>query len=352
MDMFHTYYMLAAVQGLKPERTFFKNRYFPTNTALDVFGTSKVLIDYKEGTQRLAPFVVPRIGGVSVMRDGFETMEIEPPNISLTMPLTLDHLQNRMFGEALFSDLTPEDRARLFLLQDMENLSMRISRREEWMAAQTILNNGCLMEHITDREGKVVPMEVRYYKDSNNPTIYTTSAPWTNDDAWMQDVAAMARELTKRGLPATDLVVSADVGDFILQSEKVQKLLDNRRMEMGRIAPKELPDGVTHLGALNFSGRMLDIIVVDETYETEDGQDTPFLADGSVIVTAPNCGHTLYGAVSQLEADGEFHTYAGARVPLHLFQMKPPVKETQLTSKPIMAPYNKNPWMVATDVFN
>lgn len=77
---------------------------------------------------------------------------------------------------------------------------------------------------------------------------------------------------------------------------------------VGLFEPKELPDGVTHLGALNFSGRMLDIIVVDETYETEDGQDTPFLADGSVIVTAPNCGHTLYGAVSQLEADGQFHS--------------------------------------------
>ena len=48
MDIYSTYYMLAAVNELPPEHTFFKRRYFPTNTAMDIFGTSKVLADYKD----------------------------------------------------------------------------------------------------------------------------------------------------------------------------------------------------------------------------------------------------------------------------------------------------------------
>lgn len=62
MNIYDTIYMLAAVETLTPEPTFFKRRYFPTDMDLDVFGTSKVLADYKEGSRKAAPFVVPRIG--------------------------------------------------------------------------------------------------------------------------------------------------------------------------------------------------------------------------------------------------------------------------------------------------
>lgn len=71
MDIYSTYYMLAAVKELPPEHTFFKRRYFPTNETMDVFGTTKVLADYAEGSQRRAPFVLPRIGSVSIAREGY-----------------------------------------------------------------------------------------------------------------------------------------------------------------------------------------------------------------------------------------------------------------------------------------
>lgn len=353
MTIYDTYYMLAAVRELPPERTFFRDRYFPSNLSSDVFGTSKVLVDYMEGNQRLAPFVVPRIGGVAVMRKGFETFEIEPPNIALTMPLTLDQLQNRGFGEALHSQLTPEDRAKAFLMQDLEELGLRITRREEWMAAQTILNNGCTMRHITEKEDVYKDVEAWYYTGSDNPAIYTPAAPWQEGDAgWRSDVTAMVKTLTKRGLPVTELLVASDVGDFMLMDETVQKLLDNRRYEMGRIAPDMLPNGVVHIGGLNFGGVITDILVVDETYEDESGGTVPYLASGSVIAIAPDCGRTLYGAVSQIEDDGNYHTYAAPRVPQFNFTKKPPVKEMQLTAKPLMAPKRKSPWVVAKDVFN
>lgn len=353
MNIFDTYYMLIAVKELILERTFFRDRYFPTNIASDVFGTSKVLVDYMEGTQKMAPFVVPRIGGVAIMRKGFETFEIEPPNISLSMPLTLDQLKNRGFGEALHSKLTPEDRAKVYLMSDLEELGRRITRREEWMAAQTILNNGCTMRHITEKETVYEDVEVRYYTGDDNPALYIPAAPWREgDDGWRADVTAMVKMLTKRGLPVTDLAVSSDVAEFMLMDETVQKLLDNRRYEMGRIAPNALPNGVVNIGALNFGGTMLDILSVDETYEDESGSTVPYLAPGSVVVTAPDCGRTLYGAVSQIEDDGEFHTYAEPRVPQYIFNKKPPVKETQLTSKPLMAPKRKSPWAVAMSVFD
>lgn len=74
MDIYDTLYMLAAIEQLDPEPSFFKRRYFPTNTDLGVFGTSKVLADYREGNRKAAPFVIPRIGALPVGRGGFSTL--------------------------------------------------------------------------------------------------------------------------------------------------------------------------------------------------------------------------------------------------------------------------------------
>lgn len=94
MNMHDTLYMLAAIEELPLEHTFFKDRYFPTDDVMDVFNTSKVLADYREGSRKKAPFVMPRIGSLPVGREGFSTFELEPAYIGLSMPLTLDQLKN------------------------------------------------------------------------------------------------------------------------------------------------------------------------------------------------------------------------------------------------------------------
>lgn len=359
MDIYSTYYMLAAVEELRPEHTFFRDRYFPTDAAMDVFGTSKVLADYRESTQKRAPFVMPKIGSLPVGRDGFKTYELEPPYISISMPLTLDQLKNRGFGESLLSEATPEQRARTLLMSDLAELSARISRTEEWMACQTMLNNGCTMRHETDQKDEYEDVAVKFYDGNKNPALFTPSAEWTHSKkdengtlvpgSWYSDVCKMVSLLKRRGMPATDLLVSNDVGEFLMEDEWILYMLDNRRAEMGALEPAELTEYVTQLGRFNFKGRSLNILVNDGTFD-ENGVDTPYLDDGSVIVTAPGVGRCLYGAVDQLEHDGEFHTYAGKRVPQHLFTIQPPVKETRLTSRPLMVPKRQNPWTVAKKV--
>lgn len=359
MDIYSTYYMLAAVSALPVEHTFFKRRYFPTNETLDVFSTAKVLADYKEGSRKAAPFVLPRIGGVSVAREGFSTYELEPGNISLSKPLTADHLNNRGFGEALMSGKTPAERERMFLIEDLADLSARISRTEEKLAIDTMMDNGTIMRHQTEVPEIYQDVPVQFYDGEDNPALFTPSANWVHSTYkdgvatpgnWYHDIRAMITMLTHRGLPATDLLVSSDVGEFLLDDPWVMQVLDNRRVEMGRIDPKELTEYVTSLGLFNFQGRKVEILISDGTFEDAKGKDTPYMADGSVIVTAPGCGRGLYGGVTQLENDGHYHTYPGTRVPQHIFTLRPPVKETQLTAKPLLAPQRKSPWTAAKKV--
>lgn len=359
MNIYDTYYLLAAVQAMNPEHTFFKRRYAPTDVNLDIFGTSKVLADYKNKGRKAAPFVLPRIGSVSAGREGFSTYELEPANISLSMPLTLDHLSKRGFGESLMSGYTPEDRAKMLLLSDLSDLSARISRTEERLVIDTMLGNGCVMLHQTEREDVFERVEVKFYDGDNNPALYTPTSKWVHSTVangvitrgkWYDDICNMVRMLTSAGLPATDLLLSADVAAFIMSDPWVIAALDNRRMEMGRIEPKELTEYVIEHGVLNFGGRKLSLIESCGSYEDAEGNDVPYMPDGSVIVTAPACARGLYGAVSQMEEDRQIHTRAGSRVPRHLCDVRSSVRETELTARPLIVPKTKNPWAVAKDV--
>lgn len=359
MDIYSTYYMLAAVEELDPEHTFFKSRYFPTDVEMDVFGTSKVLADYREGSRKKAPFVLPRVGSVPVGREGFETWELEPANICVSMPLTLDHLNKRGFGESLMSGLTPEQREKRLLMSDLSELSRRIARTEELQSCRTMLTNGCIMQHRTDKANVYENVGVSFYEGDNNPALFTPSEPWTHSTEvngtltagnWYGDICAMVKMLTSHGRPAQEIVCDSALGEFLLQDVWILRMLDNRRAEMGRIQPGVLTDYVWELGTFRFNGHPLTILVCDGTYEDDNGEDKPYLDEGTVIVTAPACGKGLYGAVTQLEADGEFHTYSGTRVPQHIFTLRPPTKETQLTARPLLVPKRKNPWSVATGV--
>ena len=351
MDIYSTHYMLAAVREIPLEHTFFKNRYFPTDQASDVFGTSKVLADYKQASQKIAPFVVPRIGSLPVGRDGYSTSELEPANISIAIPLTIDPLEKRGFGESLLSALTPADRAKYFLMEDLTTLSGMISRAEELLAVKTMIDNGCVMRHLTDKDGVYEDVEAKFYDGANNPALFTPANTWTHSTksgdawtpgSWYADMCAMVKMLTDKGRPAREFVVAPNVADFLMNDGWFLSLLDNRSVDMGVIAPETLTEDVYSIGRFNFRGRVLPILVNDATYLDASGNDTAYVPAGTVICSAPNCGRGLYGAVT--------HTYAGTRVPQHISTVRPPANETQMTARPLFVPLRANPWSVAKSV--
>lgn len=362
MDIHCTYYLLAAMRAMRPEHTFFKRRYAPTDTEMDIFGTAKVLADYADGDQKAAPFVLPRIGGASVGREGFSTYELEPANICLTRPLTLDHLTKRGFGEALMSNLTPEDRAKKYLISDLQFLSARIARTEERMVIDTMIGNGCTMMHQTETPGVYEPVKVQFYDGDDNPALYTPAGKWTHSvknadgsftrGSWYTDLKNMVRMLTSAGLPATDLLMAGDVADFLMDDPWVQHVLDNRRMEMGRIDPKELTPYVVQHGTLKIGGRELLLIESNGTFVDADGKTQQYIPDGTVIVTAPACCRGLYGAVTQMEDDKQLHTRAGRRVARYLADIRTSSRETEVSARPLIVPNAPNPFSVAKNVLS
>lgn len=350
LDIFRTPYLLAAVNNTIPPATFLKDRYFPTNESTDVFKTEDVLIEYKDGRKKVAPFVAPRHKGITVLRSGSYMERYTPPLVAPRRVLTIDDLNRRGFGEALMSDLTPEDREATMLVQDMDELSQMISRREELMAAEILTTNKCVMKHYAD--DLTMPVEekvLQFYDGESNPAEYVPGVKWDAAGARiMDDIHAMIGLLSSRGLPATDLIVSSDVAATIINDETIQKMFDLNNFNIGNYTPVELPDGVSRLLTLNVYGRSITIFAYDETYENEAGETVPIIPEGTAILTAPAAGRGMYGSVTQLEqADGQFHTYAGRRIPKYLSDAYADVRTLTLSSAPLLIPNNKNPWIVA-----
>lgn len=351
-NYYDTHTLLASVQQLAPLHTFLLDRYFPTNAATDVFATTDVLVEYKKGSKKAAPYVAPRKGGITILREGYSMKRFTPSYIAPKRTLTIDDLTKRGFGEALYTNLTPEQRQGVIMLGDLDELRAMNLRRKEAMAASVIFNNGCVMDQYVDDLNNFEEREVRYYDGEANPAVYTPSANWDTTEAsgkqMINDIAAMGSMLTSRGLPFTEIIVAPDVADVMLANEWIIKLLDNRNYNIGGVDPELLPAGASKIARLNIKGRMIDVLCYEDTYTEVDGTVTPFVPAGMIAAAAPAAGRTVYGAITQMEqSDNQFHTYAGVDVPKYIADASHDVREVRLATAPLCMPNNENAFISA-----
>lgn len=351
-NYYDTHTLLASVQQLPPLHTFLLDRYFPTNAASDIFATDDVLVEYRKGSKKAAPFVAPRKGGITILRDGYTMKRFTPSYIAPKRPLTIDDLKKRGFGEALYTNLTPQQRQGVIMMGDLDELRGMNMRRKEAMASEVIFTNGCVMDEYVDDLHNFEEREVRFYDGEKNPAIYTPAADLdTSEEAgkrFLADVAAMGYMLTSRGLSFTEILMAPDVGDVFLANEWILRLLDNRNYQIGGVDPALLPSGAAKLARLNVKGRMIDFLSYEDTYTEVDGTVKPYIPAGHIAAGAPAAGRTVYGAITQVEqADGEFHTYTGVDVPKYLSDATHNVRELILSTAPLCMPNNENPFITA-----
>lgn len=355
-NFYETHTLLMAVEQIPPAPSFLRDRYFPTNDATDLFTTDDVLCEYRDGNRKLAPFVAPRKGGVTVLRDGSTMRRFTPPFIAPKRPISIDDLKKRGFGEALYSQLTPEQRQQMLILRDAADMSDLITRREEYLSAQIMLNGGCVMKHIADDPVEGDELEIRFYEGDSNPYQYTPTIKWDQDNAViLKDLKAAAAVMVKRGVRVADLVCSPDVADAVTENKVVIDLMDKRHVDIGEISARlidtEKYPTASIVAVLNVDGRIINVISYGESYEElkPDGktyEEKLFIPSGKSVLTAPAAGRMIYGAVSQVEqADGQFHTYAGRRVPKYLASAEGNTRSLTITACPLAMPNRKGAFL-------
>lgn len=357
INFFDTYILMAITEEIVPQTTFFRDRYFPT-TAADIFASEKVLTEYRKGDRKMAAFVAPRVGDIPMDRRGYSIHEYEPPYIAPSRLLTIDELKKRGFGEALYSNMTPAERAAQLQKDDLSDMDLRISRREEWMSVQTMINNGCKMQEYIDNKTRGEENEVKFYDGDTSEHTYTIASnyKWNQQNGNVfDDVKAMCKQLANRGLPAADLVLGSDTADALLKIQEVRDLLDkNSGILIGQIDQKLTQyNGVAFMGVLNFGGYRLNLFDVSESYVDDAGHDTPYFPAKAAMVTAPGCGHMMYGAVTQIDyGSTEFRTHAARRVPKFVLDQDNDIRKLRLACRPLAAPKNYCPYIYVAEAIN
>ena len=356
IDILNTYYMMGLWKGLSPVNTFFRDRYFPTEAG-DIYAADKVLCEYQDGDHGMAPFMVDRADPIPVARLGYEIHDYAPTKIAQSRMLTIDDLKKRGFGEAILSDSTEAERANKLVMEDLALLERRFVRAEEYLCAQTMLNNGFTVNEMIDANTVGNTATVQYYDPNNgNDGIYTISSGdrWATNTAWsviVGHVRAMCRALARRGLPHTDLIVGQDVADVLLANSDFKALV-NRDSGIIIASPvsQELTkyDGVSLLGIVNFGGYRLNVIVVDEQYKSSGSYVNYFPVKG-IMVTAPGCGHLMYAHITHIDENGNYTTITGKRVPDLFVDRRRKTRELILESRPLAAPKNYSPWVYAAN---
>jgi len=348
INLYDTHSMLALQEAVKPKSTFLRDRYFPTTDG-DIFTSEDVIVDFKDETNAtLAPAVLPEKGGIQVERGGYKTHTFAPALIAPARTITAAQLQKRQAGEQVFSRVTPQEREAKFLAQDIADLNTLIDNREEYMAAQVLLNGGYTIKQYADKYGDATEYEPKtlvFYEGGSNPYTYTPATKWDNGGNIVADIAAMANMLIKRGLPASDLIVSGAVADVMLSDTTILALLDNRRFVLAQeLNPQEQADGSVLIAVLNIKGHLINVFCYSRQYRSEAKSGSPlvytmedFIPTNYAIMTAPGMGRTAYGAITQIE-NGEFVTYAEKRVPHIITDEKTSVRTLIQQSRPLVMP--------------
>lgn len=345
-QLYKTHTLLKAVESMPKVHAFLRDTFFPKAND-ETFVTEDVLVDFKKGKRKMAPFVAPRVGGVTLTREGFKTERLTAPRLAPQRAMTIDDVSNRMSGESLVSTQTPAQRQKKLLATDLKELGESIDRREEWMAAQVLFNGSVDLSGYTgDKDDAKVEQHIDYGFDQD--VVLSGTDLWTDADSDpYNDLKDWRKTVIKNSGVAPDTVIlGEDAYKAFINHPKIIAMMDKININLGFIEPSVKSDAVTFVAKL--PGLGLEIYTYDEYYEDENGDLQSHVPADKVLLAKRASGGFAYGAITQMEAGKQFVTYEGGRVPKTWADENNEVFMVKLSSRPVPKPGDVNGWLVAT----
>lgn len=300
-NLFDTRTLVATLEQMYPPKTFLLDTFFKE---VLTFTSRYVDIDIEKGKRKLAAFVRPTSQGKFVEKRGWTTKSIEAPYIKEKTNITAVDILTRQIGQTIYmGGKSPAQRAEEELAKNLDYLRERIVRREEWMAA-SLLQTGKIV-----LDGEYDGVEIDFGIDPTH--LFTTTTDWddTASDP-IKDLRDWCETISKdSGLNPMVVIMGTDAVNAFINNEKVQKLLDLLKLNMGEIKPADLPNGSSFYGTLAVGGATVDIYSYNEWYTDENGDLQPMLDPSKVILGNPNARTSRsYGAIQDVESDGQGQT--------------------------------------------
>lgn len=340
----------------KPKPSFLIDHLMRT-AATDIVRTDTVYIDVKDRRgNKLAPFVAT--GHKSIERSGYKTHEIKPARIAPSRKISLADTNTRIWLEGIADPKSQEDRAMEISINDMNDLVEATRNTWELMIADLIQTGKYTFTYVkSDKNGDdesedVTEVDWGKIIGADN-WKYTPGKSWGDAAANpLADLCAMARMMRKQGVMPTTLLVGANVASALLQNEKVLKLLDNRRIEIGGINPRIVAQGGAIIGNLVLDGVNVAVVDYAGEYENARGETKPYIDPDNAVLVSEGGIRALFAAVTQIENCGEnFVTRFDAMVPKFISDLENDTFKMMLTSRPAFAPQVLGTFVCAKAVF-
>lgn len=345
-NLFDSRTMIQALEQAKPPRTFLLDTFF--SGAPRTFDTEAVDIDIIKGKRRLAPFVSPRREGKIVEKRGFTTRSYKPAYVKPKMVTTAEDILKRDPGMHIYSPNSgPAAKAAQELGRNLAEMNEMITRREEWMAAQALTTGKCPVI------GEGIDDLVDFLMEATHLPALAGTAKWTdhtNADP-LVDLRTWKRLISQdSGINPTHAIMGLSAIDNFLKCDNVigttgggKNLFNMINVQMGRIDPKLLPDGVTYYGYLQEIG--IEIYTYEEWYvDDESAIESPMMPTNKVLMGNPSARtEKMYGAIRDLSA-----LAAVPRFPKSWVVEDPSARFVMLQSAPLMAPVQVDAFLCAT----
>ena len=162
----------------------------------------------------------------------------------------------------------------------------------------------------------------------------------------IQEFYKIALILKRRGVRATDIVMTGDVSMDLMTDKDFLEFYNKLHVNTGVIDQKELPDGVTCNGKINVNGVIFTMFTYDEVYEDLDGTVKELLPKGTIAFLHPGMGTTAYSQVTFVKGTS-FVSYAQRIVPRVVASEDNNIVEVQMFSRPVPYPLDWDGWLIA-----
>lgn len=296
MEIYSTSKMLQVIEGLRVPGQFLLNSFF--NNVVQ-FNTEQITFDTQIDDLTIAPFVSPVVAGKVQKAQGYETKTLKPAYVKPKTAIDPSQVIVRQAGEGLGGTISPADRERLILGQELTRHVNQINRRLEVMASEILRTGQLTIEG--DQYQKVV---LDYGRHADLTKILSGAEEWGDTGVSPVDgVEAMADRIGELTGAAADFTVFGKNAWSLFKADpQLDKILDRTR---GQDAVVKLGYEPGVPGAPVYKGTIgtTDLFVYNDTYK--EGSTVKTLIDPyDVIIGAPKAGvgTRAFGAIADAEA--------------------------------------------------
>jgi len=252
---------------------FVKKRNFTNKTTLE--------IDIDKGGQTIAPYV-SRVGSdpTVVGKGGYDTLLHAAPYLYDEIIYTPSDADQRVPGETIYES-DPMGNIDTRVGDWLNKLRDRCIRREEQQLAEAMQTGKAVIS------GKDVDYTIDYQMDANHIITLAGADIWgSGTEKKIDQFEAWSALIQDKGEPAPDVcIMDLNAGQLLRKDTDFLALLNNRRVEMGEINPRQIKEKrATYMGALQAAGVDIDFYVYQGIYKNDAGASVGFMNADQLIL--------------------------------------------------------------------